>query len=108
MGIFVGNIHVLAMIWAGVQALVRVEPGASPIWLVAAAVVIGNLAVLPLSIISSGEVGFPVWTFISLLTARQSTKARTRQPAGPLMSEREWERQAEAIARQSRRFGHGS
>jgi len=76
--------------------------------LVAAAIVIGNLAVLPLSIISSGEVGFPVWTFIALLTARQSTKARTRQPAGPLMSEREWERQAEAIARQSRRFGHGS
>ena len=40
------------------------------VWLAAAAIVLGNIVVLPLIIVASGEVSFPVWMFIALLTAR--------------------------------------
>jgi hypothetical protein len=104
MGIVVGNIHILAMIWAAAQALTRVEPNASPIWLAVAAVVIGNFVVIPLSIISSGEIAFLVWSLVALLTVRQPTRRQIPQPVSLLRSERAWERQAEAVAR---RLGHG-
>ena len=73
MGIFVGNIHVLAVLWAALQGLVRVDSRTPPIWLAAAAIVLGNVVALPLIIIASGEVSFPVWMFIALLTARPRT-----------------------------------
>jgi hypothetical protein len=73
MGIFIGNIHLIALVWAALQGVFSLEQNAPPVWLVAGAIVVGNVAVLPLAIISSGEVGLPVWIFAALLTARRQS-----------------------------------
>ena len=78
MGIFVGNIHILALIWACLQGVFALEQNAPPTWLVAGAVVVANVALLPLAIIAAGEVSFPVWTFAALLTARRHQMAMQR------------------------------
>ena len=48
---------------------------APPVRLAAAAIVLGNIVTLPLMIVASGEVSFPVWMFVALLTARPRNAA---------------------------------
>lgn len=75
MGIMVGNIHVLALIWACLQSTFSFRQDTPPIWLVAGGIVVGNIILLPLAIISIGEISFPIWTFAALITARQQKRA---------------------------------
>ena len=81
MGIFIGNIHVLAVIWAAVQGLVRVRPGETPVRLVAAAVVLGYVCVLPLLFVTGGEIAFLFWMFVGVLPL--GAASRFNRPAGP-------------------------
>ena len=67
MGIFIGNIHVIAVIWAAMQGLIGVRPGEKPVRLVAAAVVLGYLCVLPLLFVTGGEIAFLFWMFVGVL-----------------------------------------
>ena len=94
MGIFVGNIHILAMIWAFIQGMFHKSRDEAPLWLVARGVVIANVILLPLLAIAGGEVGFCVWAFAALLTAKQEAARRpkpgpaTRARPGPIDQDR--------------------
>lgn len=78
MGIFVGNIHVLALIWAGIQGLLKTRANEGPLRLVAAGAVVGYLAVLPLLNVTSGEISVLFWLFVGILPMSPVTSSKMR------------------------------
>jgi len=82
MGIFIGNIHLIALIWAAVQGILKIRRDEQPLRLVAAAMVVGYLFVLPLLVVSSGEIAFLFWLFVGVLTAGAQAAAARSVPAG--------------------------
>ena len=78
MGVLVGSVYLLSLVWAGVQAISRIRLGADPRLIVTGGVIIGMLAALPLTSVTSGEIGLLFWIFIALATAQ--AEARTIQP----------------------------
>jgi hypothetical protein len=75
MGLVVGSIFLLAVVWAGVQALLRIRATDSPELLVACAFIAGLLPQLPLTGISSGEIGLLFWLFVGIATSRSQLPA---------------------------------
>ena len=70
MGVPVGCLYLIGLVWAGVQALGRVRHSRDPLLIITGAVIIGLLAALPLTSVTSGEIGLLFWTFIALATAQ--------------------------------------
>jgi len=70
MGVPVGCIYLIGLVWAGVQALGRVRHSRNPQLIVTGAMIAGLLAAVPLTSITSGEIGLLFWTFIAVATAQ--------------------------------------
>ena len=70
MGVPVGSIYLIGLVWAGAQALARVRRSRDPRLIVTGAVIAGMLAALPLTSVTSGEIGLLLWTFIAVATAQ--------------------------------------
>jgi hypothetical protein len=86
MGVLVGSLYLVGLVWAGVQALGRIRASADPRLIVTGAVIIGMLAAIPLTGVTSGEIGLLFWTFIALATAQPAGGRRGTAPhdrAGP-------------------------
>jgi hypothetical protein len=84
MGVFVGSVYMLAIVWACMQALSRVRTSSDPRLIVTGAAIVGMLAAVPLTSVTSGEIGLLLWTFIALTTVRPldpegDNRARTGQ-----------------------------
>ena len=77
MGVLVGTVYLLGLVWAGLQALVRIRSSSNPRVIVTGAVIIGMLAALPLTSVTSGEIGLLFWAFVAIATAQPKTRART-------------------------------
>lgn len=75
MGTTFGMLYILGVVWAGVQAVLRIGRNEEPIRLVAAALIIGNLVILPLTSIAVGEIGFLYWIMVGVLSSRRITSA---------------------------------
>jgi len=70
MGVPVGTIYLIGLVWAGLQALGRVRHSRDPRLIVTGAVIAGLLAAIPLTSVTSGEIGLLFWTFIAVATAQ--------------------------------------
>ena len=79
MGTTVGLLHILGIVWAGVQALRSLRRDDKPLRLVAGALIIGNLAIIPLTSIAIGEIGFLFWLAVGVLSAPQTQLVRHRR-----------------------------
>ena len=80
MGTTIGVIYVLCVVWAGVQALCRIKRDEGPLRLVAGALIVGNLAILPLTAIAVGEIGFLFWLLVGVLTTPQLRQFKSQVP----------------------------
>lgn len=87
MGTVFGVLYVVGMVWAGVRAVLQVRGSADPLRLVAAALVVGNLAVIPLTAVGIGEIGFLFWMAVGALSSARNavpaTRARRVRPLRP-------------------------
>ena len=82
MGTTIGVLHLLCVVWAGVQGLLRLRRDEAPLRLVAGALVVGNLAILPLTAVTVGEIGFLFWMLVGILTIPVTRGAGVRQRYG--------------------------
>ena len=82
MGTTGGVIFVLMIIWAAGQALMTLRRNDGPLRLVAAALIIGNLAILPLTAVAIGEIGFLFWFLIGVMSAPAGDDAYALQTSG--------------------------
>ena len=71
MGIAVGVLQTIAVLWAGIQAVLKTGSHGDVMQTVASALVVGNLVVFLLVAISVGEVGFLYWMLVGTLTGVQ-------------------------------------
>jgi hypothetical protein len=78
MGPGVGLIHMLAIVWAGVQALLTLRRDEEIMRLVASSLVVGNIAISLLTAISIGEIGFLYWMLVGVLTVSQRKRGSRR------------------------------
>jgi len=84
MGLGVGLLYIVGLVWACVQALATVRSSEGPLRVVAGAVVLGGLVALPLQSAVSAEMGFTLWTFVGVLSSRspmvrpQAMQSRSR------------------------------
>ncbi len=81
-GLLVGTLMVAGLLWAGVQALGRINGAGSPTRIVAGAVILGLLAQMPLASVSSGEVAVLFWTFVAVATGHLAPP-RASSPVAP-------------------------
>ena len=79
MGVLVGSLYLFGLAWAAVQALGRVASSRDPRLIVTGAMIVGMLAALPLTSITSGEIGLLLWLFTAIATA-QPTMQRLAKP----------------------------
>ena len=70
MGTVFGLLHTAAVLWAGLQAVCRVDRNSDVMRLVTCALVVGSMAVFLLTNISVGEIGFLFWMMVGVLTAQ--------------------------------------
>ena len=78
MGVLVGSVYLLGLVWAAVQALIRIRSSTDPRLIVTGAVIVGMVAAIPLTSVTSGEIGLLLWMFIALATA-QPKPSRARK-----------------------------
>ena len=78
MGVPIGTLYVIGLVWAGLQALAQVRLSRDPRLIVTGAVIAGLLAALPLTSVTSGEIGLLLWLFVAIATAQ----GRSRPPPG--------------------------
>ena len=71
MGAFVGTIYLAALTWACVQALAQIRRSRDPRVIVTGAVIVGMVAAIPLTSVTSGEIGLLLWMFVALATAQE-------------------------------------
>jgi hypothetical protein len=76
MGVIVGSIYLLGLVWAGTQAVMRISSSADPKLIVTGGVIIGLLAAIPLTGVTSGEIGVLFWVFIALATAQSKPQKK--------------------------------
>jgi hypothetical protein len=81
MGLAVGMLHMLSLLWAGAQALLSLRHDQAVLRIVAGAVVLGDLSVFLLLGFSVGEIGFLFWMLVGVLTPHQGIP---RSPQGNL------------------------
>ena len=70
MGVLVGSVYLVGLIWACTQALIRIRGSQDPRVIVTGAVIVGMLAAIPLTSVTSGEIGLLLWLFVALATAQ--------------------------------------
>lgn len=70
MGAIVGSLYLVGLVWACVQALLRIRAHADQRLIVTGAVIAGMLASIPLTSVTSGEIGLLLWVFIALATSQ--------------------------------------
>ncbi len=75
MGVLVGSVYMVGLIWACVQALLRIRGDADRRLIVTGAVIVGMLASVPLTSVTSGEIGLLLWVFIALATSQPRVQA---------------------------------
>jgi hypothetical protein len=69
MGVAGGCLYILGVIWAALQRLAPALRGKDPRLVTAGAVVLANVAILPLTDVTHGEIGFVFWAFLGIVTA---------------------------------------
>jgi hypothetical protein len=69
MGVLVGSLYLTGLVWACLQALWRVRDSRDPRLIVTGAVIVGMVAAIPLTSVTSGEIGLLLWVFVGLATA---------------------------------------
>ncbi len=74
MGLIVGIISLLMLCWAGIAAIKRSRPVREPLIVAAGAIVAGQLIDIPLTGVTTGEIGFLTWTFIAVLLSLDREK----------------------------------
>jgi hypothetical protein len=77
MGLVGGSLYLLALLWASMQGLAATFRSFDPRAVAAAAIIIANLAAIPLASITRGEVGFLFWAFVGAATATAGGAARS-------------------------------
>ncbi len=77
MGLAGGSLYITGVLWAAFQKLVAALTSANPRLVTAGAIVLANTAVLPLTDVTRGEIGFVFWAFVGIITAGPE---RTRVP----------------------------
>ena len=70
MGVLVGSVYLLGLVWAAAQALNRIRSSTDPRLIVTGAVIVGMVAAIPLTSVTSGEIGLLLWVFIALASAQ--------------------------------------
>jgi len=70
MGVPVGTLYLIGLVWAGVQALARTRRSRDPRLIVTGAVIVGMLSAIPLTSVTSGEIGLLLWVFIAIATGQ--------------------------------------
>ena len=88
MGTVFGLLYTFAVLWAGVQAVLRVDRSGDTMRLVSCALVVGSLAIFLLTNIAIGEIGFLFWMLVGALTSetpaatrlKAASSARSRHP----------------------------
>lgn len=86
MGVFVGTVYLAALVWACLQALARVRRSRDPRVIVTGAVIVGMVAAIPLTSVTSGEIGLLLWMFVALATGQGREPATAPPPAQPQAS----------------------
>ncbi len=79
MGVFGGSIYLAALVWACFQALFRVRRTRDPRLIVTGAVIVGMIAAIPLTSVTSGEIGLLLWMFVALATGQPKAGAAIRR-----------------------------
>lgn len=77
MGVLVGSVYLVGLVWACVQALARIRRSRDPRLIVTGAVIVGMLAAIPLTSVTSGEIGLLLWMFVALATAQPKPTSPT-------------------------------
>ena len=85
MGLIGGSLYLAALLWASMQGLAVTFRTSDPRAVAAAAIIIANLAAVPLASITRGEAGFLFWAFTGAATAtiNRSANAARRMAASP-------------------------
>lgn len=82
MGLAGGCLYVLSVLWAALQRLAPALRAEDPRLVAAGAIVLANVAVLPLTDVTRGEIGFVFWAFLGVVTAGPN-RARAAPQAAP-------------------------
>jgi hypothetical protein len=94
MGVLVGTVYLVGLVWACCQALWRIRTATDPRLIVTGAVIVGMVAALPLTGITSGEIGLLLWMFIGLATAQPKQVPRLApkpvSPSSPSQARSAW------------------
>ena len=69
MGLGGGCLYMLGVLWAALQRLAVALRADDPRLVAAGAIVLANVAILPLTDVTRGEVGFVFWAFLGIVTA---------------------------------------
>jgi hypothetical protein len=69
MGVAGGCLYMLGVLWSALQSLPAAIRAEDSRLVAAGAVVLANLAVLPLTDVTHGEIGFLFWAFLGIVTA---------------------------------------
>ena len=83
MGTTIGLIYVAMVTWAAGQALLQMRSNEGPLRLVAGAIIVGNLVIMPLTAIAVGELGFLFWMLVGVLSARSTVNRSWLQAEAP-------------------------
>jgi hypothetical protein len=70
MGVLVGSIYLVGLVWASAQALIRIRRASDPRVIVTGAMIAGMISAIPLTGVTSGEIGLLFWMFVALATAQ--------------------------------------
>lgn len=76
MGVVVGTIYIVGLCWAALQGLRRIRGSTDKRLIVTGAVIVGMIVSIPLTSVTSGEIGLLLWLFIALATARPAQPTR--------------------------------
>ena len=76
MGVLVGSVYLVGLVWACLQALWRIRASRDPRVIVTGAVIVGMVAAIPLTSVTSGEIGLLLWIFVALATAQPRPRGR--------------------------------
>jgi hypothetical protein len=84
LGVFVGSLYMLGVVWACAQGLIAVQARPTRRMIAASAVVLGNAVVLPLTAVTSGEIGFLFWAFLGMISVARSQRDDAFEDAAAL------------------------
>lgn len=94
MGVFGGSLFISGVVWAAVQAIVRVGRRSAREFVVSAALVLGQLAAIPLDNPTGAEFGILFWTVVAIALRTPSLHRASSAALGQPLRDRRLDRLA--------------